>query len=117
GTEGRCRLRAGERLVGDVVRTGTASRTATFYLEDNVHSVVAEASSSGTVTARARRDPFGNSFTSSTTPYLASDPAAADPDGTSRLGFGLHNRDKGWGLVDMHLRAYSPRLGRFISPD
>jgi RHS repeat-associated protein len=117
GTEGRCRLRAGDRLVGDVVRKGTASRTATFYLVDNVHSVVAEASSGGTVTARTRRDPFGNSFTSSTTPYLPSDPAAADPDGTSRLGFGSHNRDKGWGLVDMHLRAYSPRLGRFISPD
>jgi RHS repeat-associated protein len=117
GTEGRCRLRAGDRLVGDVIRTGTAARTAVYYLADNVHSVVAEATSSGTVTARQRRDPFGNSFTSSTTPFLPSDPVAADPDGSGRLGFGSHDRDKGWGLVDMLARAYSPRLGRFISPD
>jgi RHS repeat-associated protein len=117
GTEGRCRLRAGDRLIGDVVRRGTSARTATFYLEDNVHSIVAEATSGGTVTARQRRDPFGNSFTSSTTPFLPSDPTAADPDGSSRLGFGSHDRDRGWGLVDMRARAYSPRLGRFTSPD
>src|SRR5262249_24941193 len=82
GTGGRCRLRAGGKLVGDVVRTGSAARTATFYLEDNVHSIVAEAVSNGSVTARARRDPFGNSFTSATTPYLPSDPQASNPDGS-----------------------------------
>jgi len=117
GTVGRCRLRSGDRLVGDIVRSGTAARTATFYLEDGVHSVLAEVSSGGTVTARKRRDPFGNSFTSSTQPFLPSDPSAANPDGSSRLGFGSHNRDQSWGLVDMVARAYSPRLGRFISPD
>jgi RHS repeat-associated protein len=115
--ESRCRLRAGGRLIGDIVRVGSGARTATFYLEDNVHSVIAEASSAGVVTRRARRDPYGNAFTSAATPYLPGDPTASDPDGSSRLGFGSHERDADWGIVDMLARAYSPRLGRFLSPD
>jgi RHS repeat-associated protein len=117
GTEGRCRISAGGILVGDVVRRGTAARTATFYLTDNVGSVIAEASQSGTVTARSRRDPFGNLLTSATQPNLPSDPTGTNPDGSSRLGFATHNRDPNWGLVDMVNRGYSPRLGRFIYPD
>jgi len=117
-TEGRCRLRAEGAIVGDVVRTNGAARTAAFYLANTVGSVVAEASSaSGSVVARSRRDPFGNLQTNPQTPYLAKDPVAANPDGTSRLGFGDHERDPNWGLVDMAARFYSPRLGRFTSPD
>jgi RHS repeat-associated protein len=117
GTEERCRLRAGGRLIGDVVSSGTTTRTASFYLEDNAHSVIAEASSAGAVSPRALRDPFGNLVSSVTTPGLPRDPGGTDPDGSSRLGFGGHERDKNWGLVDMLARAYSPRLGRFIGPD
>jgi RHS repeat-associated protein len=118
GTEERCRVRAGGRLIGELVRTwNTPERTATFYLTDNVGSVVAEASSSGTVTARSRRDPFGNLMTNAATPYLPADPTASDPDGSGRMGFGDHPREANWGLVDMVSRFYSSRLGRFISPD
>jgi RHS repeat-associated protein len=116
-TEGRCRISDGKRVVGDVVRTNNGARTATFYLTDAVGSVVAEGSSAGIVTARSRRDPFGNLLSNAATPYLPADPTAADGDGTSRLGFGLHSRDKGWGIVDMAARGYSPRLGRFLSAD
>jgi RHS repeat-associated protein len=121
GTEGRCRVTAGDTLVGDVVRTitpsGASSRDATFYLQDNVKSVLAEASTTGSITQRSRRDPFGNLVADATMPDLPSEPLAADPDGSSRLGFGGHERDKNWGIVDMIARAYSPRLGRFIAPD
>ena len=117
--EERCRVRVGGRLVGELVRTDPLSwqRTATFYLTDNVASVVAESSSLGTVAARARRDPFGNMIADAASPYLPSEPTAADPDGTGRMGFGDHARDALWGLTDMVTRFYSPRLGRFISPD
>src|SRR5262249_269931 len=37
--EGRCRLRADARLIGDLVRGPTGARTATFYLEDAVGSI------------------------------------------------------------------------------
>jgi RHS repeat-associated protein len=117
-TEGRCRLRVGGKTVGDVVRTNTAARTATFYLTNAVGSVVAELSSAtGTVTARSRRDPFGNILTNPNSPSLPKDPTGTNPDGTSRLGFGDHERDPNWGVVDMLARNYSPRLGRFLSPD
>jgi RHS repeat-associated protein len=116
--EERCRVRAGGRVVGEVVRTSdTTTQTATFFLTDNVGSVVAEASSSGAMTARSRRDPFGNTLSNASAPYLPADPVAADPDGSGRMAFGDHPRDANWGVVDMVSRFYSPRLGRFISPD
>lgn len=116
-TQARCRLNANGRVVGDVVRVGAGQRTGTFYFEDIVHSVLAEASPDGTLAVRGRRDPFGNTLTSATTPFLPADPTSANPDGSSRLGFGGHDRDNNWGLVDMLARSYSPRLGRFVSPD
>jgi len=118
GSEERCRVRAGGRLIGELVRTSATSPTAaTFYLTDNVGSVVAEASQSGVVTARTRRDPFGNVTANASAPYLPADPTAADPDGSGRMGFGDHALDRNLGVVDMVSRFYSPRLGRFISPD
>ena len=117
-SEERCRFYADGKVVGDVVRTASnAPKTVTYYLTDNVGSVMAEASDSGVVTARARRDPFGNLIDDPTVPDLPAEPAGTDPDGSSRLGFGAHEREPGWGLVDMHARFYSPRLGRFASPD
>jgi RHS repeat-associated protein len=116
--EERCRVQAGDLVIGDWVRTSnTGTRTATFYLTDNVGSVVAEASSAGAVTARSQRDPFGNLVSNANTPYLPADPSGTNPDGSSRFGFGGHERDGGWGLVDMKARFYSPMMGRFISID
>ena len=116
--EERYRLRAGGTLVGDVVRTTAAGpKTSTFYLTDNVGSVVAEASNTGVVTARMRRDPYGNALVDAGAPFMPTDPIGTNPDGTSRLGFGGHERDPNWGLVDMKARFYAPALGRFIAPD
>jgi RHS repeat-associated protein len=84
---------------------------------DKVGSVAAEASSTGTASRRARKDPYGNVIADAMKPFLPPDPAGANPDGTGRLAFAGHERDANWGLVDMHARMYSPRLGRFISPD
>lgn len=112
----RRHLFADGHMVGDIIGS-SPPYSGTFYLEDNTRSVVAEMSHSGVVTARAPRDPFGNAFTSAATPYLAADPIAADPDGTSRQAFGGHPRDRNWGVVDMLARNYSPRLGRFLSAD
>jgi RHS repeat-associated protein len=117
GTEERCRVRVGGSLVAEVTRTiNRPWRTATFYLTDNVGSVVAEAPA-GTVSARARRDPYGNLLANAATPYLPADPSGTNPDGSGRLGFGDHPRDNNWGLIDMNARFYSPRLGQFTSPD
>jgi RHS repeat-associated protein len=122
-SEGRIHLQAGGAVVGDIVRsTGALNRTATMYLEDNVGSVVAEASvhdGSGVsiVTTRSRRDPYGNLIADPQNPYLPADGASADPDGSSRDGFAGHARDAGWGFIDMMARGYSPRLGRFMSAD
>src|SRR5581483_6844700 len=69
------------------------------------------------ITARARRDPYGNLLGNAMTPYLGGEPAGTNPDGSSRLGFGGHEREPNLGLVDMNARFYSPHLGRFISPD
>jgi RHS repeat-associated protein len=117
--EERCHLLADGAVIGDIVRTTATApnRTASFYLTDTVGSVVAEASSAGTVTARARRDPFGNLLGNAMAPYLPADAAGTDPDGSSRLGYGGHERESNWGLIDMAARLYSPRLGRFLSPD
>jgi len=117
--EERCRLRADGKLIGDAVRTTNGgTRTATFYLADAVGSVVAEGTSStGTVSTRTQRDPFGNLITDPINPYLPTDTTGANPDGTSRLAYGGHERDAGWGVVDMGARLYSPRLGRFLSAD
>jgi RHS repeat-associated protein len=116
--EERCRLVADGKVVGDVVRASvTTPPTSTFYLSDNVGSVVAEGAGTGTVTVRAMRDPFGNLITTPSSPSLVGDAPAANPDGTSRFGFGGHDRDPSWGLVDMKARLYSPVLGRFLSPD
>jgi RHS repeat-associated protein len=114
GSESRCRLHVDGRVLGDIV-TSADGRRPTFYLEDNVGSIVAEGTD-GTVSARARRDPFGNTFTSAASPDLPGDTSFA-MDGSSRLGFGGHERDENWGMVDMLARAYSARLGRFVSPD
>jgi RHS repeat-associated protein len=116
--EERCRFRANGKLIGDQVKTANTVRSATtFYLVDNVGSVIAEASDSGVVTARGERDPFGNAIANPATPFLAPDPQGTNPDGTSRLGFGDHERESNLGLVDMVARFYSPRLGMFVSPD
>jgi RHS repeat-associated protein len=117
--EERCRLQVGNKVVGDVVRTAaTAFKTATFYLSDNVGSVMAESSDSGAIAARARRDPFGGlTGTAGNSPDLAREPSGSDPDGTGRFGFAGHSRDLNWGLIDMKGRFYSPRLARFIAAD
>jgi RHS repeat-associated protein len=116
--EERCRFLANGKIVGDQVKTASTVRSATtFYLTDKVGSVVAEASDTGAVTARARRDPYGNLLTNAATPFLGGDPAGSNPDGTSRYGFGDHDREGNLGLVDMNARFYSPRLAAFISPD
>jgi RHS repeat-associated protein len=117
--EERCRLQAAGNLIGDVVRTSNGGgRTATFYLEDQVGSVMAEgASATGVITPRARRDPFGNLITDQNNPYLPTDVTGADPDGSSRLGYAGHGRDADWGVIDMGARPYSPRLGRFLAAD
>jgi RHS repeat-associated protein len=116
--EERCRFSANGKVVGDQVRTSsTTSAATTFYLTDKVGSVVAEASNTSVVSARARRDPYGNLLSNAATPYLGGDPAGTNPDGTSRYGFGDHDREANLGLVDMNARFYSPHLGAFISPD
>jgi RHS repeat-associated protein len=119
GREELCRVRIGDRLVVELVRTANgAARRANVLLLDNVGSVVAEASTNtGTVSARARRDPFGNLITNVAAPNLAPDPAGTNPDGSSPLAFAGHSRDTGWGLIDMSSRFYSPALGRFVAPD
>ena len=33
------------------------------------------------------------------------------------MAYAGHPREAGFGLVDMNARYYSPRLGRFLSPD
>jgi len=125
--ESRWHLRAGERLIGDIVLSNDPNsgfaRVGTFFLEDNVHSVVGEASvhandpTYSSVTGRPRRDPYGNLIADVQNPYLPGDPTSTEPDGSSRDGFGGHARDAHWGVVDMMSRFYSPRLGRFIAPD
>jgi RHS repeat-associated protein len=116
--EERTRFAANGKLIGDQIKTANTARdTTTFYLTNNVGSVIAEASDTGVVTLRSRRDPYGNLLTNGTTPYLGADPTGSDPDGSSRLGYGGHERDPNSGLVDMNARFYSPRLGIFISPD
>ena len=119
GTEERCRLKVNNTLIGELVRTADVpTRSATFYLTDNVGSVAAEGSpSSGAVTMRTRRDPFGNLSPTSQGPFLSPEATAAGQDGSGRLGFGDHDRDPAWSLVDMNARAYNPQLGRFLSPD
>jgi RHS repeat-associated protein len=116
--EERCRFRANGRVIGDVVKTAnTAPSATTFYLANNVGSIIAEASDSGTVAARGQRDPLGNAIANPMAPNLPPEPLGANPDGTSRLGFGDHERESDLGLVDMRARFYSPRLGGFVSPD
>jgi RHS repeat-associated protein len=117
--EERNRLSVDGKLIGELVRTSnTGPRAGTLYLTDNVGSVLAEASSEGAVSLRARRDPFGNlTDPSGQRATLAREPNGPDADTSSRLGFGGNERDTKWGIVDMDTRFYSPRLGRFISPD
>jgi RHS repeat-associated protein len=116
--EGRCRLRADGKLVGDIVTTNGGARTATFYLANLAGTIVAEGSSAtGGLTARSARDPFGNLLSNPQTPFLPAEPTGTNPDGSSRVGYGDHEHDPNWGVVDMVARFYSPRLGRFMSPD
>jgi RHS repeat-associated protein len=114
----RYHLRANGKLIADIVHTYMAPLTASFYLTDPVGSVLTEASSTtGALTARARRDPFGNALPNPTSPFLPNDPTGTDPDGSSRMAYAGHPREAGFGLIDMNARYYSPRLARFISPD
>jgi RHS repeat-associated protein len=118
GVEERSRIRANGKLVGELVRTSDVpSRTANFYLVDNVGNVLAETAPSGVVTARARRDPYGNFMANALTPHLPREPLGANQDGSGRLGFGDHPRENNWGLVDMQARFYNPALGRFTTAD
>jgi RHS repeat-associated protein len=117
GREERCRLVVDGRTEGDVVTSNTAGRSATFYLTDNLGSAVAEGGSAGTVTARLRRDPYGNLLSNPSHPSLPPDVSGTNPDGTSSFGFTERDRQTNWGLVDMRARLYSPALGQFISPD
>ena len=116
GQEERYRLRGdGSRVVGDVVRTSaTGPKSSTFYLTDQTGTVLAEAGDTGELQVRTRRDPFGNPIANAATPNL---PSNVGSDGTSRLGFGDHERDVDWGVIDMNARFYAPALGRFLSPD
>jgi RHS repeat-associated protein len=118
GSTERCRVRVGNKLIGELVRTGdVADRSSTFYLTDNVGSVVAEVSASGAVTSRVRRDPYGNTSPSIQSPTLPGELPGNQQDGTGRMGLADHPRDPNWGLVDMNARLYSPLLGRFATPD
>ena len=55
---------------------------------------------------------------SSGEPYLYPDSYGGWIDGSSNLGFADHKFDTSeWGTVDMSARQYSPRLGRFLTPD
>jgi RHS repeat-associated protein len=115
--EDRCRVMVDGRAVGDVVTSSTVGRSATFYLNDNMGSPVAEVGSAGTVNARLPRDPYGNLITDLSHPSLPADVFGARPDGSSTFGFAERDREPNWGLVDMLARHYSPALGQFISPD
>jgi RHS repeat-associated protein len=117
----RHRLRAGGKLIGEILRYHPLfPSVATFFMTDNVGSVVAEATptpGSASTLVRSRRDPYGNLLQNAQFPLLLGDAQTADPDGTGRMAFADHPREADWGLVNMVSRYYSPRLGRFVSPD
>ncbi len=118
GREGHCRLVDSDhgRTIGELVKSdNSTSRTANFYLMNNVGTAVGGFSSDGSQVTAPQTDPFGNPVADSQLPFLT--PEASQTDGLSRAGFGGHDSDNRWNLVDMVSRFYSPRLGRFTSPD
>ncbi len=64
--------------------------------------------SSGAVTGRQKRDPFGGIYAPGT---------FTDPTPTVALGFIGQADDREEGLIDLNHRLYDANLGRLVSPD
>lgn len=78
--------------------------TVTYVYTDPQGTPLAEASASGTITARFDYAPYGQSVTS----------MGAAPNGPGYTG---HVNDPDTGLVYMQARYYDPEVGRFLSVD
>lgn len=79
--------------------------TSNYTLNDALGSVVADVTNSGTVTARYRYAPYGESLGA---------PLGIPMDG---LGYTGHDMDADTGLTYMQQRYYDPVIGRFLSLD
>ena len=81
--------------------------TPTFFHRDAL-GTVDTVTSSGDVTGRQKRDPFGRIYAPGT---------FTDPTPTVALGFIGQAEDREERLIDLNRRLYDANLGRFISPD
>ncbi len=79
--------------------------TSNYTLTDALGSVVADVTNAGTVTARYRYAPYGESLGA---------PLGIPMDG---LGYTGHDMDADTGLTYMQQRYYDPVIGRFLSVD
>lgn len=100
--EERFRLYAGDRQLGEIVRTSGSDRTLYFHT-DHLGSTTTVSDNTGEVTTQSF-DPFG-------APISPPNPAL------TRVGFTGQEQDIDWGLTDMKGRIYDPLAGRFMSSD
>jgi RHS repeat-associated protein len=80
-----------------------AERTADYYHEDRLGSVVGQSSRSGAVESRYDYGPYGES--------------AGRGDGRNPMLFTGEYLDESTGLYHLRARDYDPELGRFLQPD
>jgi len=80
-----------------------ADRTADYYHEDRLGSVVGQSSRSGAVESRYDYRPYGES--------------ARRGDGRNPMRFTGEYLDESTGLYHLRARDYDPELGRFLQPD
>lgn len=108
-------VRAGDRVVAQVVRRQGGAETKQFLHDDRLGSVDAVTDSAGKVIERTKHDPFGNRVDNFNVPTLPT--ALSSPAAKVRFGFTGHEQDDELGLVNMRGRIYDPRLGRFLTTD
>jgi RHS repeat-associated protein len=94
------------------VADGNGGVAEYYYQRDGVGSVVALTDNTGTVVERYEYDVFGRPTIRGPTGGVMSSSLVGN-----RLMFASRPYDAAVGLYDMRARFYSPRLGRFISPD
>jgi RHS repeat-associated protein len=93
--------------VGQITYDASGWHAPAFFHQDRL-GTLDTVTSSGVVTGRQKRDPFGRAYKPTN---------SSDPDPVVTLGFIGQSDDDELGVVNLNHRLYDATIGRFVTPD